>query len=69
MQDTQGKFVGALMEQLIKTRPEGMAEAFSALFNLVMKMERDRSLGAGLYEPSDDGRRRVCFREARGLAT
>jgi hypothetical protein len=69
MQDTQGKFIGALMEQLIKTRPEGMAEAFTALFNLAIKMERDRYLGSGLYERTDGRRGPVCFREARGLAT
>lgn len=69
MQDTQGKFIGALMEQLIKARPEGMAKAFTALFNPAMKMERDRDLGAGLSDPSDDRRRPVCFGEARGLAT
>ncbi|MQX35886.1 IS256 family transposase, partial [Roseospira navarrensis] len=53
MQDTQGKVIAALMEQLIQTGPEGMAEAFTALFNLAMRMERDRHLGAGPYERSD----------------
>ena len=53
MQDTQGKVIAALMEQLIQTGPEGMAEAFTALFNLAMRMERDRHLGAGRYERSD----------------
>jgi len=53
VQDTQGKVIAALMEQLIQTGPEGMAEAFTALFNLAMRMERDRHLGAGPYERSD----------------
>ena len=37
----------------LQTGPEGMAEAFTALFNLAMRMERDRHLGAGRYERSD----------------
>ncbi|MBB4268315.1 IS256 family transposase, partial [Roseospira visakhapatnamensis] len=53
MQDTQGKVIAALMEQLIQTGPEGMAEAFTALFNLAMRMERDQHLGAGRYERSN----------------
>lgn len=56
MQDTQGKVIAALMEQLIQTGPEGMAEAFTALFNLAMRMERDQHLGASPYERTD-GRR------------
>jgi hypothetical protein len=35
------------MEQRIQTGQEGMAEAFTVLFNLAMRMERDRLLGAG----------------------
>lgn len=53
MQDTQGKVIAALMEQLIQTGPEGMAEAFTALFNLAMRMERDQHLGAGPYERTE----------------
>ena len=53
MRDTQGKVIAALMEQLIQTGPEGMAEAFTALFNPAMRMERDRHLGAGRYERGD----------------
>ncbi|MBB4268024.1 IS256 family transposase [Roseospira visakhapatnamensis] len=53
MQDIQGKVIAALMEQLIQTGPEGMAEAFTALFNLAMRMERDQHLGAGHYERSN----------------
>ena len=56
MQDTQGKVIAALMEQLIKTGPEGMAEAFTALFNLAMRMERDQHLGAGCYERAEERR-------------
>ena len=39
MQDPQGKVIATLMEQLIQTGPEGIAEAFTALFNLAMRME------------------------------
>lgn len=56
MQDHQDRIVAALMEQLIETGPEGMAQAFTALFNLAMRLEREQPLGAGLHERSD-GRR------------
>lgn len=56
MQDHQNRIVAALMEQLIETGPEGMAQAFTALFNLAMRLEREQHLGAGLHERSE-GRR------------
>lgn len=56
MQDHQDRIVAALMEQLIETGPEGMAQAFTALFNLAMRLEREQHLGAGLHERSE-GRR------------
>lgn len=56
MQDNQDRIVAALMEQLIETGPDGMARAFTALFNLAMRMERDQHLGAGLHERAE-GRR------------
>lgn len=52
MQDNQGTIIAALMEQIIQTGPESMAEAFTALFNLAMRMEREQHLGAGYYERS-----------------
>ncbi len=52
MQDNQGTIIAALMEQIIQTGPESMAEAFTALFNLAMRMEREQHLGAGHYERS-----------------
>jgi transposase-like protein len=56
MQDTQSRIITALMEQLIQTGPDGMAEAFTALFNLAMRMERDQHLGAGPYERTGERR-------------
>lgn len=56
MQDHHDRIVAALMEQLIETGPESMAQAFTALFDLAMRMERERHLGAGLHERSE-GRR------------
>lgn len=56
MQDHQDRIVAALMEQLIETGPEGMAQVFTALFNLAMRLEREQHLGAGLHERSE-GRR------------
>ncbi len=56
MQDHQDRIVAALMERLMETGPDGMAHAFTALFNLAMRMEREQHLGAGLHERSE-GRR------------
>jgi putative transposase len=52
MQDHQDRIVAALMEQLIETGPEGMAQVFTTLFNLAMRLEREQHLGAGLHERS-----------------
>lgn len=56
MQEHQDRIVAALMEQLIETGPEGMAQVFTALFNLAMRLEREQHLGAGLHERAE-GRR------------
>ena len=56
MQDHQNKIVTALMEQLIETGPEGMAAAFTAVFDLAMRAERDRHLHARPYERSAEQR-------------
>src|SRR5512144_1857210 len=56
MSQTQDTIVAALMEQLITEGPEGMAQVFTALFNLAMRLERERFLGAGLYERHPDRR-------------
>ena len=38
------------MEQLIESGSEEMAAVFAGLFNLAMRIERERFLGAGHYE-------------------
>lgn len=53
MQNTQDRVITALMEQLIKARPEDIAEAF----NFAMRMERDLHLGAGRCERAEARRR------------
>ena len=50
MSQTQDTIVAALMEQLIAEGPDGMAQVFTTLFNLAMRLERERFLGAGLYQ-------------------
>ena len=42
MSQTQDTIVAALMEQLIAEGSEGMAQVFTALFNLAMRLERER---------------------------
>ena len=56
MSQTQDTIVAALMEQLIAEGPDGMAQVFTTLFNLAMRLERERFLGAGLYERHPDRR-------------
>ena len=56
MSQKQDTIVTALMEQLIAEGPDGMAQVFTALFNLAMRLERERFLGAGLYERNPDRR-------------
>lgn len=48
--------VEAIVEQLIKDGPNGVAAAFASLFELAMQIERDRYLDAGLYERSENRR-------------
>ena len=60
MQDHHDRIVAALMEQLIETGPESMAQAFTALFDLAMRME--------LYRPRIVGHRIASMRPGgRGL--
>lgn len=42
--------VEAVLEQLIEHGPEEMAAIFARAFDLAMQLERERFLGAGLYE-------------------
>ena len=52
-----------LIEQLMAEGPEGMGEVFTALFNLAMRLERERFLGAGLYEATPSARLRQRLQE------
>ena len=50
MRQTQDTAIEALMEQLIENGSENMASVFAGLFDLAMRIERERYLGAGHYE-------------------
>src|SRR5512147_2187490 len=52
----QDRIIATLMEQLIAEGPDGMAQVFMALFDLAMRLERERFLGAGLYERNPERR-------------
>jgi putative transposase len=56
MPEHQDRIVAALMERLIAHGPEQLGQAFAELFNLAMRLERERFLGAGLYERTVDRR-------------
>ncbi len=50
MRRDQDNALEALMEQLIESGTEEMASVFAGLFNLAMRIERERFLCAGHYE-------------------
>jgi transposase-like protein len=52
----EGTNIEALMEQLIENGTEEMASVFAGLFNLAMRLERERFLGADHYERSPERR-------------
>jgi len=56
MPEPQDKLVAAVMERLIEEGPESMAQAFTALFDMAMRLERERFLGAGHYERTEERR-------------
>lgn len=56
MADLNDTPIAAVMEQLIAEGPEGMAQVFTTLFNLAMRFERERFLGAGHYERTPERR-------------
>ncbi len=56
MRKDQDNALEALMEQLIESGTEEMASVFAGLFNLAMRIERERFLGANHYERSPERR-------------
>ena len=56
MRKDQDSAVEALVAQLIEGGSENMATVFAGLFNLAMRIERERFLGAGHYERTPERR-------------
>ncbi|MFQ5344127.1 MAG: IS256 family transposase [Anaerolineae bacterium] len=56
MGTNEGTSIEALMEQLIESGSEEMASVFAGLFNLAMRIERERFLGAGHYQRTPERR-------------
>ena len=50
MDNRQDTTVEALLEHLIEHGPDDIATVFGRAFELAMRIERERFLGAGLYE-------------------
>jgi putative transposase len=48
--------IEAVLEQLIEHGPEGIAAVFARTFEMAMRIERERFLGAGHYERTTDRR-------------
>jgi transposase-like protein len=69
MPEHQDKIVAALMERLIAHGPEDMGGVFAELFNLALRLERERFLGAGLYERTADRRGYANGYKAKKLDT
>jgi putative transposase len=61
--------VAALMERLIAHGPEDMGGVFAELFNLALRLERERFLGAGLYERTAERRGYANGYKAKKLDT
>ena len=55
MRRDQDNALEALLEQLIENGSEEMAAVFAGLFNLAMRIERERFLGAGQRTPERRG--------------
>ena len=56
MRRDQDNALEALLEQLIENGSEERAAVFAGLFNLAMRIERERFLGAGHYERTPERR-------------
>ncbi len=54
MTDDNDNPLSTIMEQLISEGPEGMARVLTTLFNMAMKLERDRYLQANAYERTEN---------------
>ena len=50
MDERQDTTIEALLEHLIEHGPSDIGTVFARAFELAMKIERERFLGAGLYE-------------------
>ena len=48
--------IAALLEQLIAEGPEAMRQVVTTLMNVAMSLERERFLGADLYQRAPDRR-------------
>ncbi len=48
--------IEAVLERLIEHGPEGIAAVFARIFEMAMRIERERFLGAGHYERTTDRR-------------
>ena len=52
--DIQDRSIGDVLELLIEQGLDGTAEAISILLNEAMRLERERHLGAGPWERSEE---------------
>ena len=50
MDNQHDSAIEAVLEQLIEHGPEGIATVFARAFEMAMRLERERFLGAQLYE-------------------
>jgi len=69
MPEPQDRTVAALMEQLISYGPESMAQVFTKLFDLAMRLEREQFLEADLYQRTPERRGYANGYKAKKLDT
>ena len=65
MDDWKDTAVAAVLEQLIEHGPDDMASVFARAFELAMRIERERFLGAGHYERTPERRGYARNRKSR----
>lgn len=56
MDSRHDKAIEAVLEPLIEHGPEGIASVFARTFEMAMRIERERFLGAGHYERTTERR-------------
>jgi len=64
-QPKKNNLLATLMQMVNENGLEAVAETFRILLNEAMKIERDQTLGAGLYERTDNDLQRTWLQQGK----